>query len=120
MFYHENDYLVPVLLGNEKNVIAYANAILRRKKARPHIFGKGFSLLSTLRYNCHKIAPWSEFWQFAALCDFAESLDAYYTPALILCGEYDRRIYDLFCEELEKRFVVINFEDYIQRKGENE
>lgn len=118
MFYHCNDYLVPVLIGDIKQIKPYASAILKKKKARPHIFGNSFSLFSKMRYYCHKVMPSGDFWLFAALFDFSAGLDDYYTPAIILCGEHDTDIYSKFGEELEKRFIVIKFEDYMNNEGE--
>lgn len=116
MFYHENDYLVPVLLGSEKKIKPFAAAILQHKRARPHLFGNGFSFLTRLRYNCHKIGPSKDIWKLAALCDFADMLDSYYTPALILCCDDDKAFYRDFCDKIERRFVVIEFEKYMQKE----
>ncbi len=120
MFYHYNDYLVPVLLGDVKQINPYATVILKKKKARPHIFGNKFSLLQKIRYYCHKVMPSGCFWLYSALCDFAAALDDYYTPAIILCGGDDEEIYRKFGEELEKRFIVIKFEDYMSNEGESD
>ena len=120
MFYNCNDYLVPVLVGNTKEINRYAAAILKRKKARPHIFGDSFSLFQSFRYSCHKIIPKGDFWLFSALCDFAGALDEYYTPAMILCDDAGRQLCLKYRDELEKHFVIIDFDEYVSTQGEQD
>ena len=117
MFYHCNDYLIPVLVGDAKVLNRHAATILKKKRARPHIFGGSFSFIQQLRYRCHRVTPTGEHWLLSALCDFADSLDEYYSPAIILCGEEDCEFVLKFKDELEKRFIVIGLESYMS-KGE--
>ena len=119
MFYHCNDYLIPVLVGDARLQNRHAAIILKNKRARPHIFGDNFSFVQQLRYNCHRVAPHGEHWLFRALLDFADQIDEYYTPAIIVCGDADREFVLKFKDDIEKRFIVIDFEKYMS-KGEND
>lgn len=119
MFYHCNDYLIPVLVGDPQKLNRHATTILRKKKARPHIVGGSFSFIQQLRFNCHKVIPQGEHWLFSALLDFADSIDEYYTPAIIVCGKEDNELFLKYKDELEKRYIVIDFESYMS-KGEND
>jgi hypothetical protein len=64
--------------------------------------------------------PDKELWLFNSLISYAENLDEYYTPALIIDGENDANFVERYKDELEKYFVIINYDDYISENDGKE
>lgn len=113
MFYHYNDYLIPVLIGRSACKISKAKDILRKRKVRPQIFAVKFSFFQRLLFDCHSVRPGKKFWIFQNLISYAEALDEYYTPAIIICDDADRAFLNKYSCELEKYYILIDFDDYI-------
>ena len=84
MFYHNNDYLIPVLIGVTRQKRALCREILQFKKAKPHVFSSRFSLYERIFFKCHFFQPDKETWLLSSLISFAEHLEEYYTPALLI------------------------------------
>lgn len=120
MFYHNNDYLVPILIGGTRRKRVLCREIMQSKNAKPHVFSSRFSLYDKLFFKCHLFKPDKELWLFNSLISYAENLDEYYTPALIIDGENDANFVERYKDELEKYFVVINYDDYISENGGKE
>ena len=120
MFYHNNDYLVPILIGGTRRKRVLCREIMQSKNAKPHVFSSRFSLYDKLFFKCHLFKPDKELWLFNSLISYAENLDEYYTPALIIDGENDANFVERYKDELEKYFVVINYDDYISKNGGKE
>lgn len=120
MFYHNNDYLVPILIGGTRRKRVLCREIMQSKNAKPHVFSSRFSLYDKLFFKCHLFKPDKELWLFNSLISYAENLDEYYTPALIIDGENDANFVDRYKDELEKYFVVVNYDDYISENDGKE
>ena len=120
MFYHNNDYLVPILIGGTRRKRVLCREIMQSKNAKPHVFSSRFSLYDKLFFKCHLFKPDKELWLFNSLISYAENLDEYYTPALIIDGENDANFVERYKDELEKYFVVVNYDDYISENDGKE
>ena len=120
MFYHNNDYLVPILIGGTRRKRVLCREIMQSKNAKPHVFSSRFSLYDKLIFKCHLFKPDKELWLFNSLISYAENLDEYYTPALIIDGENDANFVERYKDELEKYFVVVNYDDYISENDGKE
>ena len=120
MFYHNNDYLVPILIGGTRRKRVLCREIMQSKNAKPHVFSSRFSLYDKLFFKCHLFKPDKELWLFNSLISYAENLDEYYTPALIIDGENDANFVERYKDELEKYFVIINYDDYISENDGKE
>ena len=120
MFYHNNDYLVPILIGGTRRKRVLCREIMQSKNAKPHVFSSRFSLYDKLFFKCHLFKPDKELWLFNSLISYAENLDEYYTPALIIDGENDASFVERYKNELEKYFVVIKYDDYISENDGKE
>ena len=120
MFYHNNDYLVPILIGGTRRKRVLCREIMQSKNAKPHVFSSRFSLYDKLFFKCHLFKPDKELWLFDSLISYAENLDEYYTPALIIDGENDANFVERYKDELEKYFVVVNYDDYISENDGKE
>lgn len=120
MFYNNNDYLVPILIGGTRRKRVLCREIMQSKNAKPHVFSSRFSLYDKLFFKCHLFKPDKELWLFNSLISYAENLDEYYTPALIIDGENDANFVERYKDELEKYFVIINYDDYISENDGKE
>ena len=120
MFYHYNDYLIPVIIGKNQAGFSKAMKIKRKKKVRAHIFAGRFSFLQRISFFCHEIKPDNDFWIFQSLISYADALDEYYTPAFIICDEADRIFFDKYSSELEKYYVGITYHDYMNEETSGE
>ena len=120
MFYHNNDYLVPILIGGTRRKRVLCREIMQSKNAKPHVFSSRFSLYDKLFFKCHLFKPDKELWLFNSLISYAENLDEYYTPSLIIDGENDANFVERYKDELEKYFVVVNYDDYISENDGKE
>ena len=113
MFYHNNNYLIPILIGSSPRKRALCREIIKVKNAKPHVFASRFTFYDRLFSKCHYYKPDQETWLLSSLLSYADNLDEYYTPALIIDDEDDVKFAERFADELEKYFVVIKFDDYI-------
>ena len=120
MFYHNNDYLLPIIIGVTRKKRASCREIIKIKNAKPHVFSSHISLYDRLFFKCHFFKPNKDIWLFNSLLSYAENLDEYYTPALILCDENDSEFVQKYGEKLEKHFLIIDFEDYILKNDGKE
>ena len=104
--YFENDYSIPVILGNIADALKAAQLIRRQGKKEIHIFSEKLSILERSRYTFHKIPRTNRF-ILASLLDFTNSIHEYFTPLLVYCDSFSD-----FIEEnkaaLETRYIIIH------------
>ena len=74
MFYHNNDYLIPILIGGTRRKRVLCREIMQSKNAKPHVFSSRFSLYDKLFFKCHLFKPDKELWLFDSLISYAENL----------------------------------------------
>ena len=116
----DHEYLVPVLIGNEKDVFRTAGIVKRRTKVCTHIFGERFSFFQKLRYECHVVAPMREEFAFESLVSFSKQLPEYYFPVLIICGDNSNKFADHYSDKLECAFLTVKAEEllhYLEEKS---
>ena len=113
MFYHNNNYLIPILIGCTPRKRLLCREIIKIKNAKPHLFASRFAFFDRLFLKCHCYKPDKEIWLLSSLLSYAENLDEYFTPAIIIDDEDDVKFVEKFADELERYFVVIKFDDYI-------
>ena len=119
MFYHNNDYLIPIIIGGTRRKRELCREIIQNKNAKPHVFASRFSLYDRLFVRCHLYKPEKDIWLFNSLISFAENLDEYYTPAIVYV-EDDAEFLKKYADDLEKYFIVIEYEKYIGDGNDNE
>lgn len=117
MFFNNNDYSIPVVLGYHRSFIRTAMKLLKLKRIRPHVFSDGFSLLHRLIFKCHRILPFDEEWISSSLVSFASELEEYYTPILLLTDDCSRAVAHNLTETLGARYIIVDAEEYY--KGES-
>ena len=111
MEYLDHEYLVPIIIGSGKNATLAAKSIRKMTGAEVHLFADRFSLWQRLTYGCHKIHPFKADFLQMSLQSFADSLEEYFFPVIILCGEDDERIVNENIESLESAFVVVRYDE---------
>ena len=111
MEYLDHEYLVPIIIGSGKKATTAAKRIRKQTGAEVHIFSDGFSLCQRLLYRCHKVEPMKADLLEMSLKAFAESIEEYFFPVIILCGEDAEKILDEKTESLESAFVLARYDE---------
>ena len=103
--YFDNDYSIPVILGNGTDELKTANLIKKETSKEIHIFANKLSLIKRVKYTFHKL-PQSKRLLLTAISDFAGSIHEYYTPILIYGASYADFI-SKNRDELESMYITI-------------
>ena len=123
MNYFENEFALPIILGNSKSALRAAKTLQKRTDLEIHIVGRGLSLLGRLRFYFHKLSSSSDEIVLLTIEDIVKGLDEYYLPILIYCEDDYGSFFAKNKERLESLFVTVNAKDidnYFPRKIENE
>lgn len=111
MKYLDHEYLVPIIIGSGKNATLAAKRIRKITGAEVHLFADRFSLWQRLTYRCYKVQPLKADFLQMSLKSFAASLEEYFFPVIILCGEDAEKIVNKNIESLESAFVVVRYDE---------
>jgi hypothetical protein len=111
----DHEYLVPVIIGNSLECAVAAKMIFKRTQKRVHVFDERIPFLQ--RFNCafHKVAPWRDFLIVESLTSYAQSLEGYYFPVLIVCNDFDKALIAKNSEAIESHYLVAKFEDVLEQ-----
>ena len=112
MNWFEHEYLVPVIIGNERDSLNAAKVIYKATGIKPHLFAEKFSFFQRLGYNCHVVSPMRDVFLVERLASFAASLEEYYCPILVLSSENCRLVTN-YSDVIESAYVVINLEEIL-------
>ena len=104
--YFENDYAVPVILGNGIEELNAASVISNRSNKEIYVFADKLSLLKRIKYTFHKL-PKSNILTLTALMDFSASLHEYFTPILIYGKDFSEFI-ENNRSELESIYITVH------------
>ncbi len=111
MNYLENDFLLPVIIGSDKNCTETAKKIYQSTKIKPHIFSDRFSWYQRLFFKCHKIFSFSHLVLCAELSSFPSRFEEYFTPILIICDERAEKLVHACSESIESIYITVKAED---------
>ncbi len=111
MNYFDNEYAVPIILGNCKETMKIAKILRKSTSLDIHIFARRLSPLKRFQYKFHKITSNEDSIVLLALIDFANNLHEYYTPILIYCSDHDNDFIGSHTLELENLFIIIKTQD---------
>ena len=121
MNYFENEFALPIILGNSKEAMRAAKTLQKKTELEIHVITKKLSLLNRLRLYFHKLCSDSDDIFLLTLEDIVRDFEEYYTPVLI----YDENEYgDIIARNshrIEAVFVVIkacDFEKYFAKGRE--
>lgn len=109
----DHEYLVPVIIGNGAESISTAKKIYKLTKKRVHLFAQSFSLLQRIQCVCHKVDPWRDFLIVESLAAFAQSLEGYFYPVVIVCkgDTITKNLIEKHSDILESHYLVVKSED---------
>ena len=113
MKYLDHEYLVPIIIGSGKNATRAAKKIKKSTGVDVHIFAEKFSFLQRMKYRCHKVSPLKADFLKMSLASFAASLEEYYFPMIILCGDTSDILVSERLEAFESAFVVVRYDEII-------
>ena len=83
MNYFENDFALPIILGNSKEAIRAAKTLQKNTDLEIHIIAKNLSIIGRLRFYFHKLYSSSDEMILITLEDLAKGFEEYDTPILI-------------------------------------
>lgn len=83
MNYFENDFALPIILGNSKEALKAAKALQKNTDLEIHVIAKRLSLVGRLRFYFHKLYSSSDEMILITLEDLTKGFEEYYTPILI-------------------------------------
>ena len=112
MNYLDNDYLIPVILGNDKEAIAAARLVFDKTGIRPYIFSSEFSLEQRLLYRCKKVSAQSQLALILELCSFSQKHDAQGSPLLIYTDKNRQFVQD-HSDDIESRYVTVSAQELL-------
>ena len=109
----DHEYLVPVIIGGGAESSKAARKIYKLTKKRAHLFSQSFSWIQRLNTVCHKVDPWRDFLIVESLVAFAQSLEGYFYPVIIVCegDEVTKNLFEKHSERLESHFLLAKIDD---------
>ena len=107
----EHEYFMPVIIGNDGFSLKVAKRIYKSTGIKAHVFAEKFSVLQRLAFNCHKIAPQRDEFLLESLLSFAQSIEEYYCPVIVVCNDECRRIVERLSETIESVFIVVDHQE---------
>ncbi len=108
MNFFENEYTLPVILGNSREAISVATLLHRDTDLTVHILASKLSFIDRLIFKFHKVYTDNEDILLLALNDLADGFHEYHTPVLIYCDDYGKAFVERHFEHLEQRYVLIS------------
>ena len=112
----QHEYLVPVIIGNGQMAYKAAKKIYRITGIRAHIFAERFTLWERLFYYCHKVSPTSGDLLETSLISFAESLEEYLFPVIILCDGESQDFIRNYSKTVESAYIAVSYDDIINNE----
>ncbi len=85
MIFLENDYLVPIFAGSDRQNLKTAVWLRKKYGFKVHFFAPEFTLRQKLFFECHTVAPFRFVFLEESLRVFSQSLPEYCCPLLIAC-----------------------------------
>lgn len=107
MTFFDNEYALPVVIGDGSKAIEIAKLIRRKTNLEIHIFSHRISFLDKLKFKYHKLSSGREDIALLKLFILAETLHESFTPILIYCDDKLEFIEKHF-DELESMYVIIS------------
>jgi predicted ATP-grasp superfamily ATP-dependent carboligase len=108
----EHEYLVPVIIGNDREAVRVAKAINRATHIDAHLFAESFSFWQKLSYNCHKVDPMREEFLLDSLLNFANNHEDY-NYLVIIVRECNMEFIKKYSEEIESAFVTVDVKELL-------
>lgn len=111
MNYFENDFALPIILGNSKETIKTAKMLQKKTELEIHVLAKSLSLVGRLRFYFHKLYSSSDEIVLITAEDLVKDFDEYYTPILIYCEKEFGDLVERNSERIESTFIAVKASD---------
>ena len=108
MNYFENDFALPIILGNSKEAIRAAKTLQKNTDLEIHIIAKNLSIIGRLRFYFHKLYSSSDEMVLITLEDLAKGFEEYYTPILIYSENEFGGFVQRHSERIDARFITVS------------
>ena len=122
MNFFDNEYALPVVLGDGSKAIEIANLIHKNTNLEIHLFSHKVSLWNKLKFKTHKLSSDKEDISLLKLTVLAECLHESFTPILIYCDD-ELGFVEKHFDELESMYVIISAntaKNFLQKAKDNE
>lgn len=122
MNFFDNEYALPVVLGDGSKAIEIANLIRKNTNLEIHLFSHKVSLWNKLKFKTHKLSSDKEDISLLKLTVLAECLHESFTPILIYCDD-ELGFVEKHFDELESMYVIISAntaKNFLQKAKDNE
>lgn len=107
MNYFENDFALPIILGNSKEAIRAAKKLQKKTELEIHVLAKSLSLVGRLRFYFHKLYSSSDEIVLITAEDLARGFEEYYTPILIYCEAEFGDLVKRHSDRIEATFITV-------------
>lgn len=118
MNFIDNEYLVPVFIGDCKETRRIERLLRRATGIRGHFFAEEFSFLRKLASGRYTVSPMRDAFLIQSLLSFSALLEEYYCPVIVVCGEEDRQIVGRIACEIESSYVIIESDALLRQGGQ--
>ena len=123
MNYFENDFALPIILGNSKESIRAAKVLQKNTDLEIHVVAKNLSLIGRLRFYFHKLYSSSDEIVLLTVEDLVKRFEEYYTPILIYSEKEFGGFIQRNTERIDAVFITVSASDvencFKGRKNEN-
>jgi len=118
MEYLNNDFLLPIILGDGKEASRAARFVYENTKIRPYIFSTRFTISQRLMFKCRKLQSLSDLAVVGDICKFACDNECQSSLLLIYSPNY-RNLIQNYSFEIESRYIAIPTDELINLHKEN-
>lgn len=108
----EHEYLLPIIIGNDKNAVATARKIYKRCGARVHLFASKFPFWQRAFYRCHTVDPMRDEFLLDCLISYLGSIEEYFCPVIIICDDRAQSFVDNHSAIVESACLAIKYQDF--------
>ena len=117
MDYLDNEYSVPVIIGEGNATDRVAVYIFKRMGIRPFIFASKFTLTQRIFCKCRKLPSSSHCILEDALLTLANTADGYYSPLLIYCTKKAEQFVKEHSQIIESAYICVSHVDLLANKS---
>lgn len=108
MNFIDNEYLVPVFIGNSRVNLNMAKRIRKQLGIKGHAFAPSYNLFERLAFHCHKVSPMADELLVLSLQAFYDQLEDYFCPVIVICDERAGAVIARIRQEIEYAYIVTN------------
>ena len=113
----EHEYLLPIILGNDKNAVSAARKTYKRCGVRAHLFAPSFPFWQRAFFKCHTVSPMRNEFLLESLTSFLGSIEEYYCPVIIICDDRAQNFVEQNSAVVESACMAIRYEDFFENES---